>query len=165
MGSDTLMENEPVLRLPIRIHWSLTVLMVLVNALIAGMVLTALLGVAHSKPPGLEWLGAAFGAFILGIVDILVLPMYRRHYVELGEHRLTVVLGVHRASTNYDDLKTVSEKIPASAGYVWKPTAPDPVRIHGRVFDEAVALADKELLYEELPKRNPRIKVIRKEER
>ena len=58
----------------------------------------------------------------------------------------------------------MSEKIPASAGYVWKPTAPDPVRIHGRLFDEVVAVTNKELLYEELLKRNPRIRIVRKGE-
>ena len=151
------------LRIPIRIHWSLGVLMALLNLLIAGMVLAALLGRAYSKPPGLEWLGAAVGLSVLAIVDLLVLPMYRRHYVELGEHRLAVVLGVHCASTDYADIFTASELIPASTGYAWKPTAPGAVRIHGRLFDEAVAVTDKELFYQELLKRNPRIRIERTE--
>ncbi|MBX9034908.1 hypothetical protein [Gordonibacter massiliensis (ex Traore et al. 2017)] len=72
----------------------------------------------------------------------------------------------NRAATHprIDNILSVSEKIPASAGYVWKPTAPDPVRIHGRLFDEVVAVTNKELLYEELLKRNPRIRIVRKGE-
>lgn len=143
-------------------------LMAFVNVLIVAMVVGMLLEFSNtnnldSEQTGLM-VGMALCMLLLASVDILVVPLFFNHYVQLEDHRLSIVLGFHRVSIDCGDILSVSEKIPASAGYVWKPTAPDPVRIHGRLFDEVVAVTDKELLYEELLKRNPRIRIVRKGE-
>ncbi|RDB61481.1 hypothetical protein C1878_10625 [Gordonibacter sp. 28C] len=149
-------------------HWSLAVLVVFADALIVAMAASALLDPSLANGLGSEQVGVvalmAFCMLALGIANILAVPMFFSHYVQLDDHRLSIVLGVHRASIDCIGILSVSEKIPASAGYVWKPTAPDPVRIHGRLFDEVVAVANKELLYEELLERNPRIRIVRKDE-
>ncbi len=160
--------SHPVLRISIRVHWSLAVLMVFVNVLIVAMVIGMLLEFSNtngldSEQAGLV-VGMAFCMLALAVANALVVPMFFSHYIQLDDHRLSIVLGIHRASIDCIGILSVSEKIPASAGYVWKPTAPGPVRIHGRLFDEVVAVADKELLYEELLKRNPRIRIVRKGE-
>lgn len=148
--------------IPIKVHWSLGVLLAGVHALVGVAAAGALLGWAGpANPPGSEWAGLGFAALVLVVADMLALPMYVCHRVSFENEYLAIYLGLHRARIPYRDIDFVSENLGGAAGYVWKPTAPEAVRIHGRLHEEAVSVADKELLYEELLKRNPRIRIER----
>ena len=158
--------TEKPLSIPIRVHWSLAVLAGLFDALMVALLVGGAAGVFHSNPPGVEWLGALFIAPALVAVNALLLPMFRNARVQFDEDRLSIFLGVHKARIPYSGIDFVSERFDGvidSVGYQWKPTAPGAVRIHGRLWEEAVAVADKELLYEELLKRNPSIRIERAE--
>ena len=157
------MTGEP-LCIPIRVHWSLAVLAGLFDALMIALLAGIALGVHESNPPGVEWLGALFIVPALIAVNVLLLPMFRNPRVQFDDDRLSIFLGMHKASIPYSGVDFVSERFDGvidMVSYIWKPTAPGGVRIHGRLWEEAVAIADKELFYEELLKRNPSIRIER----
>lgn len=158
--------DEPSLIIPIRVHWSLAVLVGLFNAFCIVMLVGEAMGTFGSNPPGIEWLGALLLVSALIAVDALVLPMFRNPRVQFDEDRLSLFLGPHKVRIPYDGIDFVSERFDGSfgsVGYAWKPTAPGAVRIHGKLWEEAVAVADKELFYQELLRRNPRIRIERGE--
>lgn len=158
--------TEKPLCIPIRVHWSLAVLTGVFDALMIALLVGGAMGVFHSNPQGVEWLGALFVIPALIAVNVLLLPLFRNPRVQFDDDRLSIFLGVHKASIPYSGIDFVSERFDDAVGvvgYVWKPTAPGGVRIHGRLWEEAVAIADKELFYEELLKRNPSIRIERAE--
>ncbi|WP_172135356.1 hypothetical protein [Adlercreutzia sp. ZJ473] len=159
-GSEDFPEDRDLV-LRIKIHWSLTLGLVLFNVAFAWLAARAAWRVAELGAEGERVLSAVFPLLMLAVVDGLAVPVCRKHRVTFKSGALAMELGTLSDSLRYSDIQSVSEKGVWLAAYQWRPTAPGAVRIRTRAFDGAVALEDKELFYEELLRRNPDIDIIR----
>ena len=159
MKAEALQSNEQeLLSIPIKIHWSLPALLIFIHVLVGALFLSIALGISQPNPPGSEWVAAGVFVVVLGGVDLLAVPMLVNHYVRFEENHLSIVLGVHRVRVAYADINSVSSNLGGFVAYAWRPTAPDAVRVRGRAIDEALSVVNEELFCSELLKRNPRIK-------
>lgn len=103
--------------------------------------------------------GDAGGLLItLFILNIICLPMVIKNYVEIDGDKLTLVLGFGRDSIKIEDITEVYRTHnPIAAGAL----SLDRVVIKGKRQEMMISVCDKEQLFHELKRINPRIQIGR----
>lgn len=94
--------------------------------------------------------------FTLFLLNIICLPLVIRNYVEIDGDKLTLVLGFGRDSIKIEDITEVYRTHnPIAAGAL----SLDRVVIKGKRQEMMISVCDKEQLFHELKRRNPRIQI------
>ena len=97
-------------------------------------------------------------AFVFLVWNIVFLPMLVKNYVEIDGEKLVLVLGLCRTTMEIGEIKEVYKTHnPIASGAL----SLDRVMIRGRRQEMLISVCDKELLFRELKRINPAIKIGR----
>lgn len=94
----------------------------------------------------------------LFLLDIICLPLVIKNYVEIDGDKLTLVLGFGRDSIRIEDITEVYRTHNPIAGGA---LSLDRVVIKGKRQEMMISVCDKEKLFRELKRMNPRIQIRR----
>lgn len=96
--------------------------------------------------------------FVFFVWNIVFLPMLVKNYVEIDGERLILVLGLCRTTIEIGEIREVYKTHnPIASGAL----SLDRVMIRGRRQEALISVCDKELLFRELKRINPAIKIGR----
>lgn len=96
--------------------------------------------------------------FVFLVWNIVFLPMLVKNYVEIDGERLILVLGLCRTTIEIGEIREVYKTHnPIASGAL----SLDRVMIRGRRQEALISVCDKELLFRELKRINPAIKIGR----
>ena len=97
-------------------------------------------------------------AFVFLVWNIVFLPMLVKNYVEIDGEKLVLVLGLCRTTMEIGEIKEVYKTHnPIASGAL----SLDRVMIRGRRQEMLISVCDKELLFRELKRINPAIRIGR----
>lgn len=152
-------DRRDQLTMPIKIGQRVAVA-ALLNILLLWFAYSFSFGGAQTIQPGLEWAIVLISVVAFIGIGVVVIPQIFRHYIRFEDSYLEVAIGFHKALIRYSDILTVSDRATPIVRQ-WYAIAPGGIQIHATVFDEVIAVANEELLFEELLKRNPEIVIKR----
>lgn len=96
--------------------------------------------------------------FVFLVWNIVFLPMLVKNYVEIDGERLILVLGFCRTTIEIGEIREVYKTHNPIAS---RALSLDRVMIRGRRQEALISVCDKELLFRELKRINPAIKIGR----